>query len=313
MWQATSHQVIHELRLVKNPRVQTEHNLRGALREITDRVTHMTSCPPIALLFVLLCGCTHPVWAHGNLDEAIAATTAEIAKQPTNAELLTSRAWLLAQHQDWSASHADLDRAAVLAPGSNSVALLRGEIFAMAGDWIKARKELEALVSREPQNSAAHGSLGRVLFSVGEFRASAASFGRAAEYSAQPDVSTFVNQSQAFESAHDPAGALKALDNGIARLGKLVALVVPAVELEVAAGRFDAALARIDALLEILPRKETWLVRRAELLEKAGRPDDARISWEKARKEFSALPPTRQSTPQMTTLGARIDAALSTR
>ena len=52
-------------------------------------------------------------------------------------------------------------------------------------------------------------------------------------------------------------------------------------------------------------------MRRAEILQKAGRAADARVSWEQARAAFATLPEFRQNTPQMAAIRSRIDAALA--
>ena len=248
--------------------------------------------------------------AHGPLSESIAAVSAEIAREPNRIELYLSRARLHLQHEDWPAAQADLDRVAVSAPGS-AVDLLRGEVFLKSADFARAGKVFTELIGREPRSVAAHSGLARVQFAMGEFEAAARSFARAADVSEQPDPMLFISQSSAFEKAGRTADAIAALDAGMRRLGPLVSLASPAIELELSTGRTDAAVARIDALLAGQPRKEAWLVRRAEILQKAGRAADARVSWEQARAAFATLPEFRQNTPQMAAIRSRIDAALA--
>lgn len=249
--------------------------------------------------------------AHGPVSESIAALTAELAREPNRAELFLSRARFHAQHEDWSAAHSDLDRVEILAPGLKTTALLRGEVFLMAADFKKARAAFLKLTTVQPRLALAHDGLARTLVANGEFVEAAESFARAIECSDQPTPVLYHNQSSALEKAGKTADALAALDAGIACIGPLVSLVTPAIEMDLAAGRFDAAVARVDALLASLPRRESWLVRRAEILEKAGRSTDARATWEQARAAFATLPEFRQSTLQMTQLRGRIDAALA--
>ena len=266
---------------------------------------------PTAHILALLIAVAPLCRAHGPLDETIAAVTAELAREPDRAELLLSRARLHAQHQDWPAAHADLDRAATLTPDKSKTSLLRGEVFFMAADDGKARTIFADLATGNPQMSAAHGSLARVLFAMGEFAPAAESYGRAIAASQQPEPMLYINQSSALGKASSPDEAIAALDAGIARLGPLVTLVVPALELDIAAKRYDAAIARLDAFAATQPRREMWLVRRAEILEKVGRNEDAAATWRDAKTAFLTLPENRQSAPQMVALRARIDAALS--
>ena len=127
--------------------------------------------------------------------------------------------------------------------------------------------------------SVAHGGLARTLVEGGEFALAAASFGSAIECAGQPSPLLYNNQTSAVEKAGKPAEALATLDAGIETIGPLVSLVTPAVEMDLAANRFDAARAREDSLLANLPRKDAWLVRRAEILEKAERKTEARATW----------------------------------
>lgn len=271
----------------------------------------MPSFPPTAAILAILLVVGPFIRAHGPIDESIAAVTAELAREPHRTELLLSRARFHAQHQDWPAAHADLDRVAALTPDKPGTDLLRGEVFFMASDFGKARATFAQLAARTPDMAAAHASLGRVLFAIGEFSPAAEAYGRAIAVSQQPDVMLFINQASSLEKAALPDAAIAALDAGIARIGPLVTLVGPALDLELAAKRYAAALARLDAFTATQPRREMWLVRRAEILEKAGRPEDAVATWRDARAAFLTLPENRQSAPQMAALRAQIDAALA--
>ena len=270
----------------------------------------MWNCSSPALVFALILSAAS-VRAHGPVSESIAALTAELAREPNRPELLLSRARFHAQHEDWPAAHADLDRVDVITPGLANTSLLRGEVFLMAADLKKARATFVQLIAAEPRLALAYDGLARTMVGDGEFAGAAQAFGRAVEFSEQPAPILYYNQSSAFEKAGKPEEALAALDAGIARIGPIVSLVTPAIEMDIAAGRFDAAIARVDVLLASLPRKETWLVRRAEILEKAGRKTEARATWEQARAAFATLPEFRQSTLQMSQLRARIEAALA--
>src|SRR5690606_27991547 len=84
------------------------------------------------------------------------------------------------------------------------------------------------------------------------------------------------------------ADAVEALDAGIARLGPIPALQLPAVELEVWLDRPAAALARLERLIAREGRNPAWLVRRAEILARAGRAAAARAAYEEAGAVLAA-------------------------
>ena len=70
----------------------------------------------------------------------------------------------------------------------------------------------------------------------------------------------------------------------------------PALELEIRLKRFDAALERIERIRAALPRAETWLARRGEVLVLAGRREEARESFVEALAKIAALTERQRST-----------------
>ena len=77
------------------------------------------------------------------------------------------------------------------------------------------------------------------------------------------------------------------------------------------AGRTDDALARLAKIIDATPRKERWLLRRGELLEKASRTDAAREAFAAAHAALEAVPADRRATAAMQDLAKSIDAALA--
>ena len=104
-----------------------------------------------------------------------------------------------------------------------------------------------------------------------------------------------------------PAEAVRALDEGIARLGPLPSLALPAVDLEIGLQRWDSALARLDALLRQAPNNAAWMARRADVLERAGRFDEARAERARALQQIDARSPNRVSAAR-TTLARQLRA-----
>jgi tetratricopeptide (TPR) repeat protein len=104
--------------------------------------------------------------------------------------------------------------------------------------------------------------------------------------------------------------ALTALEAGLARIGPAVSLELAAVDLEVELGRYEAALARLDRLLGRTAVSPAWVVRRGEVLERAGRPAEARAEYARALALIDARE-TRRSTTAFTDLRRRLETALA--
>ena len=92
--------------------------------------------------------------------------------------------------------------------------------------------------------------------------------------------------------------------------GALVTVDLPALVLEVSLKRFDDALTRVDTVTSRLQRKESWLVRRAEILKLAGRDADSRLSYNEALKAIDRLPPSHRQTRATLQLESSIRSAL---
>ena len=89
-------------------------------------------------------------------------------------------------------------------------------------------------------------------------------------------------------------------------------LVLAAVEIEIKSSHFDAAIERINRAGAGAKRPEQWLVRRAEVLDLAGRHADARAAWAQALTAIEALPPRHRHVPATAELEKRIRQRLTT-
>ena len=67
---------------------------------------------------------------------------------------------------------------------------------------------------------------------------------------------------------------------------------------------------RLDQIIAAVPRPETWLARRGEILEQAGRLEAARQDYTAALAAVAALPEHRRTTRTMQNLVTRLGTAL---
>ncbi|MBN8249258.1 MAG: hypothetical protein J0L84_17665, partial [Verrucomicrobia bacterium] len=104
--------------------------------------------------------------------------------------------------------------------------------------------------------------------------------------------------------------ALQGLEEGLARLGPLIALHIEAVELEQVMGRTDAALERLSTLARSAVHPAPWHARRARLLAAVGQASDAGMAWEETLASSLRRPASRRSTPAAASLIAEARASL---
>ena len=262
----------------------------------------------LALLCILAPAAAH---AHGDVHEEIVAVTKRIATTPADAKLYLQRGELHRAHQDWTAAAADFDQAEELDPALVFVDLARGEMLGEARRTEAAKAALDRFISRRPDDAMGYASRARVLAEAMSWQAAEEDFARAIARSKEPEPTLFIERSRAFRAMEKMDDAIRALDEGIARMGPLIVLMQAALDLEAEAGRTDAALARLAKIIDASPRKERWLARRGALLEQAGRTDAAREAFAAAQSALAAVPADRRATAAMQDLAKTIDTALA--
>lgn len=228
--------------------------------------------------------------AHGDLHDQIAGVTRQIARSPGDARLYVKRGELHRFHGESAAALADYDRAARLDPELAEVDLGRGKTHLEAGRPGPARAALERFLERRPDHADARLTLARALARLRLTNEADAGYAEAIRLAGRPGPDLHFERATALAAAGRVDAALRALDDGIARLGPLAALEDLAVSLERRRGNYDGALARLDRLSAGKTRRETFLARRGEILAEAGRHAEARASLLAARESIDSLP-----------------------
>jgi tetratricopeptide (TPR) repeat protein len=267
----------------------------------------------ICLLGIVLCLALLSSFAlaHEGLHEQILAVTAKIKRDPKNASLYLQRGELHRLHRDWSRASADYDRAARLRPDFKIVDLARGKMLFESGRFQRARFTLDRFLSQQPDHYEGLITRARVLARIGFHSDAIEGFTRALAKSTVPDPDLYIERAQVTAGDEKRIDeALNGLDEGIRKLGPLVTLQLTAIELELLRHNYDAALTRLDQVTAQSERKESWLVRRGEILKLANRPEEARAAFNAALVAIEALPPARRQSRAVTTLQLRARSAL---
>jgi predicted Zn-dependent protease len=251
------------------------------------------------------------VWAHGDVHVRINALTAEIAQNPSNAPLYFQRAELYRVDQDFTNALADLERAAIIDPKLARVDFCRGRVLLEAKRADEALPLISRYLANKPSDPEAYITRARTYQRLGNFAAAADDYAVAAEQSPTANPEIFIERAEALRHAGKLSEATAVLDSAIGKMGSLVTLELPAIDLEVRMKKFDAALARVDRMMARLHRKETWHVRRAEILAQAGRGNEATRAYRDALAAIDRLPPTHRRTRATFDLEQRIRTALA--
>lgn len=240
--------------------------------------------------------------AHGQLDEQIQLMTRRIQDAPDHARhrLRRGELWRLQGEchpaesaKAWDLAEEDFRKALELDPGLRDVHLAWGRARLAAGRPADALAPLERFLAEDPDHAEARLYLARALEGAGRRAEALTAYDRSIATSSRPAPDVYLERAALWVARGCRADALRGLEEGIERLGPLVALELRALELEAP----EAALVRVERWLKRPGRKEEWHLRRAEILARLGRGEDARASAGEALAALEALPPSRREVP----------------
>lgn len=248
-------------------------------------------------------------WAHGDVHLQIEELTPKIKQAPT-AELHLKRGELHRLHEDYKAALADFAQAEKLDPELHTIFFARGRALFESGRLKPAKEALDYFIKKRPNHIEAHMVRGRVHTGLKDPEAAVKDYDRIVELTDKPSPDCFLERAEALMTLDRGDAALKSLDQGIERLGNLLALQKAAMDIELRFKRYDAALARVDRVMGGLQRKEVWQARRGEILDAAGRRDEANRAYSEALASMDLLSPHHRKTKPMRDLTAQVQARL---
>lgn len=265
----------------------------------------------LAILIVVFCfACAAP--AHDGLHEQILAVTEQIKKDPRNPALYLKRAELYRLHAEWKNSENDFARAEKLDRNLTVVQLGRGKLWFDAKQFGKAKLALEKYLAREPQSFEGVLTMARVCVRLRQTRAAVKYFSEAIELAPQDSAEIYLERAEALAAASRLTESLSGLDEGLKQFPNLVTLQTAAIDLEVRRRNYEAALARLAKLTGSAERKESYLLRRGEILIRAKRPCEARQSLLEAKAGFESFSSFRRNVRAVREQIARLEKLLET-
>jgi len=232
-------------------------------------------------------------WAHAGVDELKRDIDAQVAARPGDPQLRLERARILQLAGEWEPALAELDAATERGANADEVGSTRAAVLLAAGRPQPALDELDVLLQRRPDAYGLLFERGRALLALGRPEDAAREFGRAIAGMPQPRPEQVIARRDALLALGRRAEAVAALDEGMARVGRVVSLQLPAIDLDVELGRYDSALRRLDELLA-QAANPAWVARRGDVLARAGRIEEARAEYARALALIDTRPGARQ-------------------
>ena len=255
-------------------------------------------------------GMSATLFAHGDLHLQIQVVTEEISAAPS-AALYLKRGTLHHEHGEYARALADYDQADRLEPASPAVAFARARTLFQTGRYVAAQGLLDGYLEQKPRHADAFFLRARVLCALGQYGAAVADFDRSLALTPEPLPECFLERAAALVAEGRPDAALEGLEAGLRRRGDIITLQSAALEVELKFGRTAAALVRIDHILDRMPRKESWLARRGEILETAGRTAEAREDFQQALLLIERLPAQHRAAKSIRDLESQLREKLS--
>lgn len=265
--------------------------------------------PVLAVSFAAACLLPVAAFGHGAIDERIAELTADLKLAPEDPMIHFMLADAHAQHEDWVAAMRSLARTEELAPGKFPTGIVRAQINLGAGRAEEARAGLDAFLAKEPKNGKALLLRARAFAALKDQEQSISDYRSALAVTKQPELDLVEEAADALAAWGLKEEAVQVLAGGIEKLGPVPSLALKAMDLEIATGRFDDALTRVEAVQKNAPRPEPWMARRAALLEKAGRKEEAAAAWRTLDARLATLPALERGSPAMAGLAAEAQRA----
>jgi tetratricopeptide (TPR) repeat protein len=249
-------------------------------------------------------------FAHAGVEVLDESTRTEVAKHPESADAHIARARVLQMKGEWDGALEELEAAAARGADPDAIGEQRAMVYLDAKFPRMAKVEIDRVLARRPDAYGLLFERGRAWLAIGDANAAARDFGEAIAKGPRPTPEQVIARRDALVSVGKKDEAIRALDEGMTRVGQVVSLVLPAIDLEVELGRYDAALARLDRLSAGAPPNPLWQIRRADILEQAGRKAEARAEYANTLATIDARPPMRRG-KQLDELRRRVETALA--
>ena len=241
----------------------------------------------------LLVGLSCSIASADDPDARIARLTERIAVSPSDVDALAERADLLLQEDRLEDATADLRLLEALAPDDPRMLLLRGLVAYERGDVDRAEVDLEAWIFRTGGALVPCRLLGTIYERSDREEEALRMYDAALAFG--DDVDVHLAKGRLLEGLGRHAEAASSYEAALAGGAPSAALRARLIDVERRLGRHDRALAHVDAALREARLDTRWLLRRAEILDDAGRSAEARRARLAALGEAERLVGVRRS------------------
>jgi tetratricopeptide (TPR) repeat protein len=248
-----------------------------------------------ALILAGTIGLAFQAGAHPDLDEQIGQLTAQISDHQHSADLYLQRADLYRRHAQFDEALRDLAVAAKCEAPVKRITLARAKVFSDAGRSEEALEAAQQLLAGETNHWEALIVRARAFQKLNQPQDAIQDYTLAIAKAPAPGPDLFLERASLHVALTNLDAAIRGLDEGIARVGALPALELRAIEIERQRKTFVAAIERVDRIVARYPVKEPSLTLRGEILEQAGRIEEAHPTFQKVLDGIETYPDFRRT------------------
>lgn len=265
-----------------------------------------------AVIVLMLLFFLEPLFAHDKPQDRIDEITLALVHDPENLGLYIERGELYRHASLLDLALSDFHYAAQSDPDDKTVHFHCGRLLFETGQHQQAKITLDLFLGAHPKHVQGLTMRARVLRALKQPLLAVQDYDRALSLVSHPAPVLIIEQAAALVEAGEAYAdlAIQRLDAAIEKHGSLVLLESCAIDIEVALQLHHAALARIDRVMQGMARKEKWLVHRGEVLENAGRMEEARAAYIDALEAITSLPARLQQIPASRDLMAYVSDLL---
>ena len=256
------------------------------------RSRHRSCVVVMACLLALALGCfgfVQLATAHSGLDPEIEEITEKLTKDPNNVDLLVRRGQVYRSNGKFIESLLDLERAWLLDRENRTVVLQRALTLSALGRDKEAEAALDYFLQEESdpkrvfalaERASIHARTGKAELAITDFTSA---------IQLQPTIELYLIRGKLQESLGKLEAAAAGYQDGLAKLGDAILLKKNLIRVQIAQKQYGEALALIDEEVVRSSVKTPWHLQRAEILDKMGQPDAARLAYEQALSEANRV------------------------
>lgn len=262
----------------------------------------------LLLICLFVCCFYKQLEAHGPVHESIERLTKSIETFPDSADLYLQRGQFYKIDEDFDKAFADYNKARSLNPDNKHADLQCAKLFLEYDYPISALMYINKVLEETPTHVDGLMTRAAIYTRLNDNELAVSDFEEAIKAVREPRPEYYIAISKAVIAADSTnyKDAIAWLQKGEETLGSNIVLRSYAIDLAILEKDHNQALILIDELIETMKRKEKWLFKKAEILEKAGRIQEAYSYCEQATNAIQKLPRHIQGTRLITELEGNI-------